>query len=269
MSAVRALRQLSGSSLRLARVSVASRAAPIVARSALAAATPAARAFSMTARRFGSGTTDVAVSQKLQEELQYEEEVAAQDAEEGEPTFLKDFKEAGNWKIVETSGKEEVTLTRQFGNETINLVFSASDVQSMESEEPALEEEGAEEEEPTSPHSYPIRVAMNLTKQGAPGTLSVDMVCQDGHFVVDNIAFYRDTKVGSELTAEADWARRALYIGPQFDSLDIGLQEEFEKFLQERGVNEALALFIPEYAEYKEQKEYVRWLKDVKTFVDA
>ena len=39
------------------------------------------------------------MSQKLQEELQYEEEVAAQEAEEGEPTFLKDFKEAGNWKV--------------------------------------------------------------------------------------------------------------------------------------------------------------------------
>lgn len=31
------------------------------------------------------------------------------------------------------------------------------------------------------------------------------------------------------------------------------MQEEFEKFLQERGVNEHVALFIPEYAEYKEQ----------------
>lgn len=40
----------------------------------------------------------------------------------------------------------------------------------------------------------------------------------------------------------------------QFDTLDVGVQEEFEKFLQERGVNESLALFIPEYAESKEQK---------------
>jgi complement component 1 Q subcomponent-binding protein len=34
----------------------------------------------------------------------------------------------------------------------------------------------------------------------------------------------------------------------------VGVQEEFEKFLQERGINESLALFIPEYAEYKEQQ---------------
>ena len=32
------------------------------------------------------------------------------------------------------------------------------------------------------------------------------------------------------------------------------MQEEFEKFLDERGVNESLALFVPDYAEYKEQK---------------
>lgn len=39
----------------------------------------------------------------------------------------------------------------------------------------------------------------------------------------------------------------------QFDTLDVAVQEEFEKYLQERGVNEHVALFIPEYAEHKEQ----------------
>lgn len=39
----------------------------------------------------------------------------------------------------------------------------------------------------------------------------------------------------------------------QFDTLDVSVQEEFEKYLQERGVDERVALFIPEYAEYKEQ----------------
>ena len=33
---------------------------------------------------------------------------------------------------------------------------------------------------------------------------------------------------------------------------------EFEKFLQERGINESLAAFIPEFAEFKEQKVRVR-----------
>ena len=51
-----------------------------------------------------------------------------------------------------------------------------------------------------------------------------------------------------------DWKRRGLYIGPQFDTLDVAVQEEFEAWLKERGVDEALAGFIPEYAEWKEQK---------------
>lgn len=40
----------------------------------------------------------------------------------------------------------------------------------------------------------------------------------------------------------------------QFDTLDVSLQDEFDKFLQERGISQTLAYFVPEYAEYKEQK---------------
>jgi len=80
------------------------------------------------------------------------------------------------------------------------------------------------------------------------------MTCQEGNFVIENISFYEDTKLGVELTAEADWKRRGLYIGPQFDTLDVAVQEEFERYLQERGVNESVASFIPEYATYKEQQ---------------
>lgn len=40
----------------------------------------------------------------------------------------------------------------------------------------------------------------------------------------------------------------------QFDHLDVGVQEAFEKYLDERDVGAALAGFIPEFAEWKEQK---------------
>lgn len=92
--------------------------------------------------------------------------------------------------------------------------------------------------------------------------------------VVDNISFYKDSRLATDLTSEADWKRRGLYIGPQvtsaltgvcsccdlttlspqFDHLDTNVQEEFERFLDERGVGGDLALFVPEYSEYKEQK---------------
>ena len=101
--------------------------------------------------------------------------------------------------------------------------------------------------------------------------MNVDMVCQDGTFSIENLSYYEDTKTGTELTAEADWNRRGLYIGPQvgiflvkcyncsfefaqFDTLDVGVQDAFDQFLNERGVNEHVAQFIPEYASYKEQQ---------------
>ena len=80
------------------------------------------------------------------------------------------------------------------------------------------------------------------------------MIVQDGHFIVENVSFYDDAKIGTELTAEADWKRRGLYIGPHFDTLDVAVQDQFEAFLQERGVDPSLAHLIPQYAEYKEQK---------------
>ena len=83
--------------------------------------------------------------------------------------------------------------------------------------------------------------------------MNVDAVCQDGAFLVENVSFYTDAETGTALTADADWKRRGLYLGPTFENLDPGVQDEFERFLEERGINESLALFIPDYAEYKEQ----------------
>ncbi|OJT13704.1 Mitochondrial acidic protein mam33 [Trametes pubescens] len=266
MSAIRALRQLA---LPSSRVLASRAAAGTAARSILAARIApaiASRAFSVSARRLGEGTSDVALAQRLGEELKYEIEAAAP----SEPEFLKAFKAQGTWAVEDTAGADEVTLSRKFGNEDIRLIFSIADIQTEQEAEFEEGEEPAESEESEQPlHSYPIRCSFSFTKGGTPGALTIDAMCQEGTFVIDNISYYNDAKVGTELTAEADWKRRGYYLGPQFDTLDVSLQDEFDKFLQERGINQTLAYFVPEYAEYKEQKEYVRWLKNVKDFVEV
>jgi len=203
------------------------------------------------------------VSSKIAEELEYEKEAAV----EGEPESVKELKNAGIWTIEDVPGNDEITLQRKFGNEHIRLIFSIADLQDTEDnfEAPEGEEGASADAEP----SYPLRCSFTITKPSVPGALSIDAVCQEGTFVLENVSFYKDAKLATDLTAESDWKRRGLYIGPQFDTLDLNLQEEFERFLQERGINESLAFFIPEYAQYKEQKEYVDWLSKVKTFVDA
>jgi complement component 1 Q subcomponent-binding protein, mitochondrial len=266
MSSIRVLRSLSAASPR----AVLSRSA---ARSRLVslAQVSSTRTFSVSARSFGQGTADVSLSNKLSEELKYEKESVAELPQE--PEFLQQFKAQGKWQIENTPLHDEVTLSRKFGNENISLTFSIVDIRGESDEafdnESAAEEaeDGSQEEEVLN--TYPIRVSLNITKSSTPGAVTVDMMCQEGQFVVDNIAFYQEGKLATDSTAEADWKRRGVYMGPQFDTLDVGLQEEFEKYLQERGINEDLAMFIPEFAEYKEQVEYVRWLEGVKTFVEA
>lgn len=41
-----------------------------------------------------------------------------------------------------------------------------------------------------------------------------------------------------------------------------------EQYLDERGINTNLAVFIPDYIDVKEQKEYLAWLGRVKGFVE-
>lgn len=44
--------------------------------------------------------------------------------------------------------------------------------------------------------------------------MTIDAVAQDGMFLVDNVTLYPDEQVGTELTPEADWRRRGMYMGP-------------------------------------------------------
>ena len=46
------------------------------------------------------------------------------------------------------------------------------------------------------------------------GALTIDAVVEDGMFLVDNISLYPDEKLALDLTSEADWKRRGMYMGP-------------------------------------------------------
>lgn len=220
----------------------------------------------MSARFLKAGSSDVALAQKLAEELKYENEAK----EDAEPEFLRSFNSQDIWQIQDVAGDNEVVLTRQFGDENIRLVISIADLQNQDPndlEQDLEDEERGEDEQP--PQNEILRAVVSITKSTVPGALEIDMTCQNGQFLVENVTFYREAKLGSDNSVEADWKRRGLYIGPEFNTLDVGLQEGVEKFLEERDIGEGLAFFLPDYAHYKEQREYTQWLDNVNKFVDA
>lgn len=85
--------------------------------------------------------------------------------------------------------------------------------------------------------------------------------------MIDNVSFDKAPLPATE-TAQTEFEARSRYSGPPWQQLDEDLQLLMERYLEERGINTALAIFIPDYAEMKEQKEYISWLKNLKSFVD-
>ena len=123
---------------------------------------------------------------------------------------------------------------------------------------------GPGEEEP----SYPARINVVVEKAGK-GALAFETVAQDGMIVIDNVYYYKDAAHAHAKTVEKVHERQDLYVGPPFSNLDEDLQVLLERYLDERGINTALAVFVPDYIDMKEQKEYLRWLSNVKDFVAA
>jgi len=109
--------------------------------------------------------------------------------------------------------------------------------------------------------AFPARVNVKVTRDGQKGALVIEAVAQDGEIIIDNVYYFADKAMADPQNADHEWRRKTTYAGPPFGNLDEGLQIGLEKYLEERGVNTSMALFIPDYIDFKEQKEYIRWLE--------
>ncbi|KAK7377180.1 hypothetical protein VNO80_02600 [Phaseolus coccineus] len=58
------------------------------------------------------------------------------------------------------------------------------------------------------------------------------------------------------------------YIGPDFRDLSAKVQDKFYEYLDSRGVNDELAVFLHEYMMNKDRIELLRWMDSLKSFVE-
>lgn len=176
---------------------------------------------------------------------------------------------------------------------SITVSFSIADISNYDpyQEDPALQDEDMEDpavqnvksqsavdqdmdsdldEAADEESAAPINLSIVIEKASkAPGALAIDATAQDGTIVVENLSYYQDATLAKAETPENAQARANVYPGPPFGSLDEDLQVMMERFLEERGITQAMAVFVPDYVDVKEQREYLRWLNNVKAFVDA
>lgn len=239
------------------------------------------RLFSAAPVRLGRGAVDRELSAKLASEYAIETEMKENN---DPPPAIQEFLKNGPFTVTDVEGNDEVTLERKFGNETIRIVFSVSEMNNAEDPENEAfddQEEGAAASETESEAdgadgegegeegaSFPVRCNITIQKDGASSVLSLDAVTQDGIFIVDNMVLYPNVELATGNSAEYDWQRREKYMGPPFSNLDEDLQILMERFLEERGINTSLALFVPDYVDYKEGREYENWLRGLQNFID-
>ncbi|KAG9247476.1 mitochondrial glycoprotein [Calycina marina] len=250
---------------------------PSIFHSAFKSSPKFSSAFSTSTSRKSADDADLVA--KLESEIEMENEMKES---EGVPASVKDFLENGPFEIIDTPGEEDVVLTRKYEDETIRITFSIADLNNLDPEadyqDRAMGDEddldaANEDKDPQSEDqqgdqepSYPARVNVVVEKPGR-GALAIETVAQDGMIVIENVYYYKDAAHAHAKTVEKVHERQDLYVGPPFNNLDEDLQVLLERYLEVRGVNTALAVFVPDYIDLKEQKEYLRWLGDVKEFV--
>lgn len=115
------------------------------------------------------------------------------------------------------------------------------------------------DDEEDEPHSFPAHLNVTATRPGK-GAVTIECLAREGEIIIENVYHFPTAELAEAKTAEQDWARRSLYTGPPFSQLDEDLQLLLDRYLEERGINTTMALFIPDYIDMKEQKEYIRWL---------
>ncbi|CAH9092522.1 unnamed protein product [Cuscuta europaea] len=63
-------------------------------------------------------------------------------------------------------------------------------------------------------------------------------------------------------------ATAQLYTGPPFKELDDKLQDELYNFLETRGIDDDMGVFLNHYMRNKAKIEYIRWMGKAKSFIE-
>ena len=114
------------------------------------------------------------------------------------------------------------------------------------------ENEEYQDEEPI----LPLRFTVTVSKAGKK-------------MVLECMSELGQAKVVGVSTASSDSAEENMYQGPDFFELAEDLQESFAIYLDEEcAVTSDVATFVAMYADYKEQMQYVQFLKDAKSIIE-
>uniref|UniRef100_A0A7S2EUT0 Mitochondrial glycoprotein domain-containing protein n=1 Tax=Ditylum brightwellii TaxID=49249 RepID=A0A7S2EUT0_9STRA len=148
----------------------------------------------------------------------------------------------------------------------VSLVFHCQDTIPSDEEGGGLLNTGVFEtasDENEEEESTAVRFTLMVSRAGK--VMIMKCLSEDAEAIVEGLAVVGEEQMVMGKEGEVD---EALYQGPEYTELAEDLQESITAYVQnECGVTSDVAAFIAMYADYKEQVEYVAWLKSVKSMV--
>lgn len=152
------------------------------------------------------------------------------------------------FKVEDNVGKQTVTLTGEYGSETITIKVSILNLKEEEDEE---EDDEEVEDEST------LALVVTISKKDG---LSLVFKCSasEDECIINSLSL-KNPETDDQLA----------YEGPDFLDLDVNLQKAFQRYLFVRGIEPITVAILQDYMMEKDNKEYHRWLKNLKKFVEA
>ncbi|XP_056161947.1 uncharacterized protein At2g39795, mitochondrial-like isoform X1 [Syzygium oleosum] len=163
----------------------------------------------------------------------------------------------GPFTVDDRPGEQWIRLKRKFGgNEDINIEATMFD-----GAIPASKTAGGLGEDV----ELHISFVVNITKD--KGSNVLEIMCS---------AWPDSIEINKLLVRGCQRMPSGLYTGPGFKSviisicreLDDELQDALYDFLEERGVDDELAVFMHQYMANKDKTEFIKWMDTVKHFVE-
>lgn len=101
-------------------------------------------------------------------------------------------------------------------------------------------------------------------------TMVVDIFKDNGNSVLEFVcsAWPNSMEIQKVFVRGHDGMASQPYLGPGFKDLDDELQNSLYEYLEKRGVNDELAVFLHRYIKNKDKSEFIRWMGNVKSFID-
>ncbi|KDP44881.1 hypothetical protein JCGZ_01381 [Jatropha curcas] len=157
------------------------------------------------------------------------------------------------FKIDDNPGQQSVILTRQYEGELVKVEVHMPDLVTGEDNE--IDNDTDDIEKPTR-SSLPLIVTVSK-RSGT--SLEFGCVAYPDEIAIDSFS------VKNPETSEDQIA----YEGPNFHNLDEKLKNALHKYLEIRGIKPSTTNFLHEYMINKDSREFMGWLKNLKTFIEA